>query len=125
MSDWDMVQKLFLAAADLPAAEQSRFLNRHCGADPELRAEIEEMLAADRDGEDLIVSAVEREAAVLFDSPAPVGDRLGAYRLVREIGRGGMGVVYLATRDDEQFRKQAAIKVVKRGMDSDQVLVRF
>ncbi len=120
-----MVQKLFLAAADLPAAEQSRFLNRHCGADPELRAEIEEMLAADRDGEDLIVSAVEREAAVLFDSPAPVGDRLGAYRLVREIGRGGMGVVYLATRDDEQFRKQAAIKVVKRGMDSDQVLVRF
>src|SRR6185437_5957762 len=49
----------------------------------------------------------------------------GPYRVLSEIGRGGMGSVYLATRGDEQYRKQVAIKVVKRGMDTADVLGRF
>ena len=53
------------------------------------------------------------------------GVRLGTYRIEREIGRGGMGTVYLATRDDAQFEKQVAIKVVKLGMTTDDVLERF
>ena len=51
--------------------------------------------------------------------------RLGVYRLVREIGRGGMGSVYLAVRADDEYHKRVAIKLVKRGMDTDFVLKRF
>jgi serine/threonine protein kinase len=55
----------------------------------------------------------------------PSGGRVGAYRLLREIGRGGMGTVYLAARDDGEFRHQVAVKLVKRGMDTDLILARF
>jgi serine/threonine protein kinase len=71
-----------------------------------------------------IAAAVETEASLLLDSPRP-GERLGAYRIVREIGRGGMGAVYLAVRNDELYHKQLAINVVKRGMDTAEVLARF
>ena len=54
-----------------------------------------------------------------------IGQHIGLYKINREIGRGGMGTVYLATRDDDQYQKQVAIKVVKRGMDTDLVLARF
>src|SRR5262249_40010969 len=57
--------------------------------------------------------------------PSLAGIRLGAYRLIEELGRGGMGSVYLAERDDDQFRKQVAVKIVKRGMDTREVLSRF
>jgi non-specific serine/threonine protein kinase/serine/threonine-protein kinase len=57
--------------------------------------------------------------------PLPSGGRVGPYRLLREIGRGGMGTVYLAARDDGEFKHQVAIKLVKRGMDTDRILARF
>src|SRR5215469_9071308 len=131
---WERAQKLFLEAADLSPREQARFLDATCGANDELRGEVESLLAADRKNGQGVVAAVESAAALLFDPDAltPTGDsqdlagqRLGPYRVVREIGRGGMGAVYLATRDDDQYRKQVAIKVVKRGMDSAEVLGRF
>src|ERR1044072_6825444 len=50
---------------------------------------------------------------------------IGPYRIIRRIGQGGMGAVYLAARDDDQFKKQVAIKLIRRGMDSDFVLRRF
>ena len=54
-----------------------------------------------------------------------MGSRIGAYRLVGEIGRGGMSTVYLAVRDDDQFQKQVAIKLIRRGMDTEDMLDRF
>ncbi len=57
--------------------------------------------------------------------PDPAPERIGRYRILHEIGRGGMGVVYLAAHDDDRFRKRVAIKVVKRGVDTDDVLRRF
>ena len=124
-ADWDRVQSLFLSAADLPPDEQARFFDSACGGDRGLRAEVESLLASDRRSGERISLAVESEAALLFDAEALVGDRLGPYRVVKEIGRGGMGSVYLATRDDDQYRKRVAIKVVKRGMDTAEVLERF
>src|SRR5208282_198956 len=121
---WDRVQGIFLSAADLPPGEQEHLLDIACSGDSALRTEVESLLASDRKNGAGITAAVETEAALLFDSPVP-GDRLGAYRIIYEIGRGGMGAVYLATRADDQYRKQVAIKVVKRGMDSDEVLGRF
>ena len=52
-------------------------------------------------------------------------DRLGPYRLITELGHGGMGTVYLGVRDDDAFQKRVAIKVLKRGMDTDSIVRRF
>jgi tetratricopeptide (TPR) repeat protein len=125
MHDWERAESLFLAAADLPLAERNAFLDTECGADRDLRAEIEELLEADtRQGED-ILAAIEGHAQSLFAPESVAGTRFGSYRLIREIGRGGMSTVYLAVRDDEQFEKQVAIKLIRRGMDTDDVLGRF
>src|SRR5581483_1391758 len=121
---WDRVANLFESAADLSPVEQKHFLDSACTGDAELRAEMDALLASDRKNGAGISAAVASEASLVFDSPRP-GDRLGPYRVVREIGRGGMGAVYLATRDDNQFHKQVAIKIVKRGMDTAEVLARF
>jgi non-specific serine/threonine protein kinase/serine/threonine-protein kinase len=59
------------------------------------------------------------------DSPDIDGVRIGSYRLVKELGRGGMGTVYLAVRSDDSFQKRVALKVLKRGMDTDAIVRRF
>src|SRR5262249_4298528 len=81
---------------------------------------------ADTTGVAAITSAVESEAGLLLhdDRSSLIGTRLGPYLLLEQIGRGGMGSVYLAERDDA-YRKRVAIKVVRRGMDTDEVLARF
>ena len=122
---WPEIQRLFLSAADLCPADQTSFLYKHCGADAELRAEVEALLSADREAETELATPVALEAAHLLDSESLIGSRLGPYRVIEEIGRGGMGAVFLATRDDDQYQKQVAIKVVKRGMDTAEVLERF
>ena len=123
--NWDRVQSLFLSAADLPPDEQARFLDSACADDAALRTEVASLLESDRKDCRAISQSVESEAAMLLDSHTLIGGRLGAWLVGREIGRGGMAVVYLATRDDDQYQKQVAIKVVKRGMDTVDVLGRF
>ncbi len=71
-----------------------------------------------------MLTGLDRDAAALPGSAGP-GSQLGAYRLLEEIGRGGMGAVFRAERADAQFEKQVAIKLVKRWMDTDEVLGRF
>jgi tetratricopeptide (TPR) repeat protein len=122
---WDRIQEIFLAASDLPLALRAAFLNSSCGADTGLRVEVESLLAADSTGRASLFTAIESEARSLLEGSALLGARLGAYRVIREIGHGGMGAVYLAERDDDEYHKQVAIKVVKRGMDTAEVLGRF
>ena len=124
---WQRVEELFHDAVDLPASEREAFLARECGSDEELRRQVEELLSADLGSEAVVeegvVAAFEPE-----DDPQPtqaVPDRVGAYRVVREIGRGGLATVFLAERDDEHFRKSVALKVVRRGLDTEDVLQRF
>jgi tetratricopeptide (TPR) repeat protein len=125
-NNWDRIQEIFSAAADLPVSERDGFLARVCNRDAGLRSEVESLLRADACDGSAIAAAIESEVRVLLDDHAPLaGTRMGPYRLLREIGRGGMGAVYLGERDDEQYRKLVAIKVVKRGMDSTEVVARF
>jgi len=124
--DWDRLQSVFLAAADLPPDEQALLLGSECGDDAEFRAKVESLLAADHGSEESISAAIAGEAALLGDQARSLsGDRLGAWRVMEEIGRGGMGTVYRAVRDDDQFQKHVAIKVVRHGMDTEDVLGRF
>ncbi len=122
---WEQIENIFLAAADLPREEQALFLENACHGDRDLLLEVQSLLNSDRKSGEKITRAVEDEAQSLFGLSPIVGSRLGAWRVVREIGRGGMGAVYLATRDDDQFSKNVAIKLVKRGMDTAEVQRRF
>ena len=124
--DWDRVQSAFFAVVDLPPGEQALQLNRTCGDDNEFRAKVESLLAADHESEEVISAAIADEKALLgVEARSLSGDRLGAWRVMDEIGRGGMGTVYQAVRDDDQFQKHVAIKVVRHGMDTEDVLRRF
>lgn len=120
---WDRVVQIFEAALDQPASVRAAFLDRQCNGDAGLRREVESLLAHDDAGNTYLESAV--AAAAETAQGLHTGERIGGYEIVREIGRGGMGAVYLAVRADDTFRKQVALKIVKRGMDSDFVLARF
>jgi hypothetical protein len=100
-----------------------------CDGDAELRTEVESMLRADTTSESVFASAfataVKKEAASLLDPSRLEGSRIGPYRLIHEIGRGGMGSVFLAARADEQYESNVAIKLVRAGYDTDFVLRRF
>jgi eukaryotic-like serine/threonine-protein kinase len=135
---WKRVEEIFQAALDRSPDERQQFIAEACAGDEKLRAEIEALVEQYEAAGDFIETppiAIEnirssgswnKETVLLdHDRDAMAGARIGAYRIVREIGRGGMGAVYLAERDDGQFRKQVAIKLIKRGMDTDFILRRF
>ncbi len=103
--------------------EQMALLKRSCADDTALLREAEMLLASDTTAfEEFAEFAATR---LRQDEGDRIGERIGAYAIVKEIGRGGMGAVYLAERADGQFEKRVAIKVLKRGTDTDEVLRRF
>jgi non-specific serine/threonine protein kinase/serine/threonine-protein kinase len=123
---WQRLNAVFDAAVALDARERPAYVARACAGDDALRAEVDRLVAAHEASATFIAeSPAPALAARLLDDEARAGRRVGPYRLVREIGRGGMGAVYLAEREDDAFRKRVAVKLVKRGMDTELVLRRF
>jgi serine/threonine protein kinase len=124
---WQRLQELFHQALALAPDQRASFLDRECAHDAGLRVEVDRLLAANaRAGGFIREPAIEsRGLALPEEEPSAAGRRIGAYRVVRALGRGGMGAVYLAERDDGGFAQRVAIKLIKRGMDTDQVLARF
>ncbi len=123
---WQRIEALFGAVVDRPAAERDAYLTQTCNGDEELRIEVLSLLARDT-SEDFIRDPIAGVALSFTARPSDdlTGERIGPYRVTRLVGRGGMGAVYEAERDDEQFRQQVAIKIIKRGMDTDFVRDRF
>ncbi len=114
------------AALQLPASERNAFLAAACGDDTELQREAESLLLSFEQASSFIEAPVFAGASdfLLADDQPMEGRQIGHYKIVRELGRGGMGAVYLAERADE-YREQVALKIVKRGMDTDFVVRRF
>ena len=121
---WEQVKELFALALEQEPAERSRFLRQACAGDDRLRVEVESLLSS-FDGADTFLEDCPAADLLTKQSRAIAGKKIGAYRIVREIGRGGMAVVYLGERDDQSYRKQVAIKMVKPGIDTEQILQRF
>ena len=124
MADLKAVESIFIQALAHEGDRRRQYLDSACGGDTDVRREIEELLDADGDVKDQFERAVASAMASTADEDL-VSRRLGAYRIVREIGHGGMGAVFLGVRADAEFEKQVAIKVIKRGMDSLELLRRF
>lgn len=109
LSRWQQIESLFDQASVLPLAEQDAFLKLHCGDDPDLLAEVEAMLEEDRRDASLSESSLQRMVSNLVDAPGILSEQsFGPYRLLRNLGEGGMGVVWLAEREDAH--NQVAIK---------------
>jgi serine/threonine protein kinase/Tfp pilus assembly protein PilF len=121
---WDQVKELFTLALERDPEERSGFLRQACAGDDSLRTEIESLLSS-FDGAATFLEDCPAADLLSAQSRAMAGRRIGAYRIIREIGQGGMAVVYLCERDDQNYRKQVAIKMVKPGIDTEQVLHRF
>ena len=125
---WERVRRLFHDALELPVGERRAFVEAGCGAGEEaLRDQVLALLeAADAAGDFLEGSAAEAVPEIEAIRPgALVGTRVGPYRLTEEIGRGGMGSVYAGVRDDASFSQEVAIKLIRRGMDTEDILRRF
>jgi serine/threonine protein kinase/tetratricopeptide (TPR) repeat protein len=127
---WRQLEEIFQTALDLAPEMRAPYIAQACAGNKDLRRQVEALLAQyDEAGNFLDEPVYERSGvqalAALIDDDPVIDQRIGAYKVVRQIGRGGMGAVYLAERADNAFQKRVAIKLIKRGMDTDFVLRRF
>ena len=124
----DRAAEIFLEVVTLDAETRAQFVTDMCGNEPQLLNEVNTLLEAANESEDYFLNLagkVSLGALATDDEGLPAGKVIGQWRLCKRIGRGGMGVVYLAERADEQFEQQAALKILPTGLDSDQARVRF
>jgi eukaryotic-like serine/threonine-protein kinase len=127
---WQLVRGILEQALESPLDQRSRILDQACPGNAELRAEVESLLAAGEEAsrEFLEGTAIDHiaevNAADLKDDQMQ-GLRIGSYRVLEEIGHGGMGTVYRAVRADDQYSKQVAIKVMRGGWGDRLALERF
>ena len=118
---------IFTEGVQLPADERAAYLARACGGDAELRQKVEALLHTyDHVGDFLEASSQKAsiEARVESSTGEQAGDRIGRYKLLQQIGEGGWGVVFMAEQD-EPVRRKVALKIVKPGMDTKNVIARF
>ena len=113
---WRRIETLFHQASDIDPSRRDAFLDEACEGDAEMRTELDSLLSSsDRTLADLKTS-VSSAAGEMLDVGNVARNRVGAYRLIRTLGEGGMGAVYLAARDDDQYERLVAIKVLRAGL---------
>jgi serine/threonine protein kinase len=124
---WRRLDELFGAGCEIPAPDRERWLTALPPADQVLVAELRSLLSAHDRGGDFLEAAVDQAERALGGDPQPepLGKRIGAYRLVRLLGRGGMGAVYLAERADQAFDQRVAIKLLPWALATPEARDRF
>ncbi|HUI10851.1 MAG TPA: serine/threonine-protein kinase [Bacteroidota bacterium] len=124
---WRKVREVFAEAHRLPAAERGTYLERACGDDGDLLREVSSLLSALEKADGLFEPLAPGMLAPASGSPptATEGMRVGTYRIVREIGAGGMGDVYEAVRDDGTFQRRVAVKFIRSSLSRREMTRRF
>ena len=120
---WNKVQSLFEQALEIDQRERFGYLEKECGDDKELFNEVLSLLKADEEGHS-IFSATPADY-IPVDETNLAGKTFGNYRIIKQVGIGGMGSVYIAERIDGLFEQKVALKVVKPGMNSNEIIKRF
>jgi serine/threonine protein kinase len=118
---------IFLAAAELTAAAREDYLRSACAGDPDLASRVRDLLAAhdiSRGPLDIPPPGLGEEQTVERTPSVHLGTQIGPYKLLQQIGEGGMGVVYMAEQL-EPVRRRVALKIIKPGMDTRHVVARF
>jgi eukaryotic-like serine/threonine-protein kinase len=127
---WEKIQELFESALQIDFNERDTFLIDCCGDDTELYKEVSSLLKADEESKSILEgAAIDAVKTNFFDNISgefsSEGKQIGKYKLLKKIASGGMGAVYLAERTDGQFEHKVAVKLIKPGMDSEQIIKRF
>src|SRR5262245_45016882 len=124
----DKAASIFDAAVELGTAiERAAYLDAACGQDAQLRAEVEELLAHDEAAGSFLNLSARPDLQAIVDESAVAecpGTVIGPYKLLEQIGEGGFGVVFLAEQV-QPVRRKVALKILKPGMDTRQVVARF
>jgi WD40 repeat protein len=117
--------EIFDIASELPTGNRAEYLRVACEGMPELRSEVERLLRsiARADAEDFLLTSIFAETEI--ESGKMIGRGIGPYRLVAEVGSGGMGVVYRAVRTDDVYRKDVALKLLWPSMQRSSLIKRF
>src|SRR5215213_7256712 len=136
---WRQIEELFQTAVDMPPSERPRFIRQASAGDETLFEQVVALVNQFESAGDFIEEPALNQSQLNPTDPfatsavtgpldmvdPSIGRRIGAYILSREVGRGGMGAVYEAFRADGEFRQRVAVKLIKRGMDTDFILRRF
>ncbi len=136
-AEWARIEPILDEVLDLDPPDRPAAIARACGADASLQAHVEALVAADAGAAEFLETPAAEYAAVVVRAGAAgpadnepqgresPGDLIGPYRLIREIGHGGMGRVFLATRADGQFEQQVALKLVRGAASGGEIHARF
>ena len=124
---WERLEELFHDALSQSPSERSLFLTSACAGDTQLRRRVEKLILAAETSQNIIEDVVSGEAATYMNAPEAwnPGERIGVYEIVRQLGHGGMGMVYLAIRADETYQKEVAVKVMRADMVTRHAVQRF
>lgn len=123
--DPDKVKQVFASALEVEPGDRAAVLDELCGDDTDFRDEVESWLASYLESEGFIETPIFSASSLIDTTPPSVGRQFGNYTIIREIGHGGMGAVFLAGRNDGEFEQQVAVKIVRQAIVETESINQF